>query len=491
LAFVIPMQTKFVLNLAILLFLNLLVNPFWIFGIDRNVQNMAGAEEYGIYFALFNFSLVFSILLDLGITNYNTRNIAQNNHLVEKYFSKLVVLKLLLGLFYFTVVGALFFVFDYPIERLEIFVLLAFNQFVLSFILFIRSNFAGLQMFKTDSVISIIDRLLLIFICGYWIATDYFDGGFPINYFVYAQTAAYLSSALIAFLVLFSKTRVFKFSFKFNFFAVSIKNSFPFALLIMLMALYSRTDSIMLERMLGDEGALQSGIYAQSFRLLDALTNVAYLFSVILIPLFANMIKEKQNILQLFQLAMILIGIPAFYLFVNTYIYNQNLMQVLYSEHLEDSSIIIIFHLFSFVCIALSYITGSLLTALGNMKWLNNIALAGTFVNILLNLIVIPEYKAIGAAATSSLTQLVVLALQFLIVLKFFDLKWNFSLLLKLILMGLLIIGGSLLSSNIFENITLSLFISILIAFLGLFVLRIIKINDVLDMIKNLKTETQ
>jgi O-antigen/teichoic acid export membrane protein len=346
-------------------------------------------------------------------------------------------------------------------------------------------------MFKTDSVISIIDRLLLIFICGYWIATDYFDGGFPINYFVYAQTAAYLSSALIAFLVLFSKTRVFKFSFKFNFFAVSIKNSFPFALLIMLMALYSRTDSIMLERMLGDEGALQSGIYAQSFRLLDALTNVAYLFSVILIPLFANMIKEKQNILQLFQLAMILIGIPAFYLFVNTYIYNQNLMQVLYSEHLEDSSIIIIFHLFSFVCIALSYITGSLLTALGNMKWLNNIALAGTFVNIILNLIVIPDYKAIGAAATSSLTQLVVLALQFLIVLKFFDLKWNFSLLLKLILMGLLIIGSSLLSSNIFENIILSLFISILIAFLGLFVLRIIKINDVLDMIKNLKTETQ
>jgi O-antigen/teichoic acid export membrane protein len=482
------MQTKFVLNLAILLFLNLLVKPFWIFGIDRNVQNLAGAEEYGIYFALFNFSLVFSILLDLGITNYNTRNIAQNNHLVEKYFSKLVVLKLILGLFYFAVVGVLFFVFNYPIERLEIFGLLALNQFILSFILFIRSNFAGLQMFKTDSVISIVDRLLLIFICGYWIATDYFNGGFPINYFVYAQTAAYLASALIAFLVLFSKTREFKFSFKLNFFAVSLKNSFPFALLIMLMALYSRTDSIMLERMLGNEGALQSGIYAQSFRLLDALTNVAYLFSVILIPLFANMIKDNQNIVKLFQLAMLLIGIPAFYLFVNTYIYNQNLMELLYSEHLEDSSIIIIFHLFSFVCIALSYITGSLLTALGNMKWLNNIALAGTVVNVILNFIIIPEYKAIGAAATSSLTQLIVLVLQFLIVLKFFSLKWNLSLSLKLLVLALVIISSSFFSSSFFDNIFISLIISVLISVLGLFFLRIIMIKDVLNILKIVKT---
>ena len=51
-------QKKFVTNLALLLFLNLLIKPFWILGIDREVQNLVGEKEYGLYFALFNLSLV-------------------------------------------------------------------------------------------------------------------------------------------------------------------------------------------------------------------------------------------------------------------------------------------------------------------------------------------------------------------------------------------------------------------------------------------------
>ena len=38
------MKRKFVINLALVLFLNLLVKPFWIFGIDRTVQNVVGAD---------------------------------------------------------------------------------------------------------------------------------------------------------------------------------------------------------------------------------------------------------------------------------------------------------------------------------------------------------------------------------------------------------------------------------------------------------------
>ena len=58
-----------------------LIKPFWIFGIDRTVQNMIGTEQYGLYYALFNFSFLFNIFLDLGITNFNNRNISQNSFL--------------------------------------------------------------------------------------------------------------------------------------------------------------------------------------------------------------------------------------------------------------------------------------------------------------------------------------------------------------------------------------------------------------------------
>ena len=61
------MQKKFLTNLGLLVLVTLLVKPFWILFIDREVQNVVGTENYGFYFALLNFSFLFNILLGLGI----------------------------------------------------------------------------------------------------------------------------------------------------------------------------------------------------------------------------------------------------------------------------------------------------------------------------------------------------------------------------------------------------------------------------------------
>jgi O-antigen/teichoic acid export membrane protein len=58
----------------------------------------------------------------------------------------------------------------------------------------------------------------------------------------------------------------------------------------------------MLERML-DNGARQAGIYAQSFRLMDAANMIAYLFAGLLLPMFSHMIKERAEIISLLRLA--------------------------------------------------------------------------------------------------------------------------------------------------------------------------------------------
>src|SRR5512133_1677551 len=100
------MQKKFLVNLALLLFLNFLVKPFWIFGIDRTVQNTVGLVDYGFYQNLFTFAFLFNLLLDFGITNFNNRNIAQHVHLLNKHFSSLVILKFMLTFVYVAVTFA-------------------------------------------------------------------------------------------------------------------------------------------------------------------------------------------------------------------------------------------------------------------------------------------------------------------------------------------------------------------------------------------------
>ena len=121
------MQRKFIINLGLLLLLNFLIKPFWIFGIDRTVQNTIAAEEYGIYFTLFNFSILFNILLDFGITNFNSRNIAQHKQLLAKYFSGIVVFKFLLAILYFAITFIVGFIIGYDSSRFQILLFLSIN----------------------------------------------------------------------------------------------------------------------------------------------------------------------------------------------------------------------------------------------------------------------------------------------------------------------------------------------------------------------------
>ena len=121
------MQKKFISNLILLLFLNLLVKPAWIFGIDLPVQNRVGAEEYGLYFALFNFSMLFNILLDLGLTHYNNQAVSRNRPEVVRNFSNLTSLKFMLGVVYLVVTLVAGFVFGYSQTALILLLILSFN----------------------------------------------------------------------------------------------------------------------------------------------------------------------------------------------------------------------------------------------------------------------------------------------------------------------------------------------------------------------------
>lgn len=450
------MQRKFLRNLALLLVLNLLIKPFWIFGIDRTVQNTVGAEEYGFYFAVFNFSFLFYILLDFGITTFNNKNIAQNNHLLRKHLSNIIVIKLLLFFVYivFTFAGAFFI--SYSKEQLAILAFLGLNQFLISFILYLRSNLGGLHLFKTDSIISVLDRSLMIIICAILLWGNIIEN-FKIQYFVYAQTASFSLTALITLVIVFRKaqSRFLKLNWSFPFFMMIIRQSFPFAILVLLMTFYNRIDSVMLERMLGDDGAWYSGIYASAYRLLDASNMIAYLFAVLLLPIFARMLKNKESIEELIKLSYTLIITPAIVIAVASFKYSEEIMRLLYSIHEGESLMMFEYRMahsskvfgllmFSFCAISTMYIFSTLLTANNNLRFLNIIALAGVVVNIVLNLFLIPEFKAYGSAIATVVTQLSIAVIQVIVVARLFKFKKNGMFFLKLVvfIIGVLLIAN-------------------------------------------------
>lgn len=482
-AFTLLMQQKFFTNLIYILFLNFLIKPFWIFGIDISVQNLVGAEEYGFYYSLFNFSLLFNILLDFGITNYNNRNIAQYAHMLGRYFSGILVMKFFLGLLYLTVAIVMALLLGYEGRAIYFLLFLAFNQFLLSLILYLRSNLAGLLLFRLDSTLSILDRLLMIIICGILIWGNVLSGKFKIEYFVYAQTVAYLITALIVLAIVAWKAGKPELKFKLPLFKIIIRQSFPYALLILLMAFYYRLDSVMIERLLPD-GREQTGIYAQAYRLLDAANMIGFLFAGLLLPIFSRMLKDQKSVARLVRLSFNLIFIPSFSIAVIAMFYSKEIMSFLYHENIQDSGSVLVLLMFCFIAISATYIYGTLLTANGSLKELNRIALLGLLVNLVLNFILIPGMKAFGAALATLVTQIIVVVLQIVVVKYKFRFGYHSLYIFKLVVVvSLTVSTGYFLQSIDFHWLLKSLAI-LSVSGISVLVFGLVHISEIIGFIK-------
>jgi O-antigen/teichoic acid export membrane protein len=397
------LKRTFVSNLILILTVNLLVKPFYILGIEAEVQNRVGAEVYGSYFALISFSFLLNILLDMGITSFNTRNIAQNNQLLQKHFSGIVMLRFVLFVVYSVILLTVGLCLGYSQSQMGILAILALNQGFAAFILYLRSNLTALHKFKADSLLSVLDRLFLIMLMAVLLWGNVMDQPFQIEWFVYGQGISYAVGAIVGFgLVLYHSGKI-KFKFDRVFMTAILKQSMPYALLVFLMAVYFRTDSVMLERM-HPNGAFEAGIYAMGFRFFEAGNMVAFLFGILLLPIFSKMIKKGENVQPIASLSFKLLFSGALILALVCVSLSKTVLDIRYVSHTVVAAPVFALLMVGFVFVCCTYIFGTLLTANGSLKRLNQFAVAGVVINIILNVILIPDYGAYGCALASVVT---------------------------------------------------------------------------------------
>ncbi|MBA4240316.1 MAG: hypothetical protein C0448_06300 [Sphingobacteriaceae bacterium] len=476
-------QKKFVTNIAFLIILNLLIKPFWPLGIEPSVQNAVGNASYGEYAILFNFSFLLNIILDFGVTQFNNKNIAQNNHLLTKHFSSLFSLKLVLGIVYFVITILLGFIIGYDYRYMKLLSVLAVNQFLISMILYLRSSLLGLHLFKTDSFVSVADRIIMIFLC-LGLLLRWFGIEIDIMTFVYSQTIGYFLTAVIAFITVYYKTDHFTLKWNWPFSLMILKQSFPFAILVLLMTFYNRLDSVMLGILLpAGVGSEQAGIYAKAFRLLEAGNMIAYLFSVQLIPIFSRMLKHKENVEQLVKLSFILLVTPALVVSVGCFFY-ANELSAMINHGVTDSAVEFSILMLCFTAVSATYIFGTLLTANGNLKQLNIMAIIGICINLILNFILIPRYMAMGSAISSLITQFFTAGIQIYFAYKIFKFKVNVRLIIALVVFIVGIVVFNYVSRSFTQNWMINFAIMTVFCGLWAFVSGLLNIKSIFRFVK-------
>ena len=459
------------------------------------VQTATG-EAYGAYFPLVSLSLIFGVLLDLGINNYNNRKISAHPGRFNNYFSAIIIVRFGLAILF---TGILIFVGildNYPIHRLFLLFILGLNQVFLSSILYVRSNFTALGHFKTDSFFSVLDRVLMILGIGWFL---FGVGDITIEKFVWIQFFGYLITFLTSIIVLLilGKPSFPKFNIRFS--KALLKKSAPYAVIVLLMSAYNNSDSIMIDKLLPN-GAEENSLYAQSYRVLTAMNNYAFLFAVLLLPIFSRMLKKKESVGNLLGLSggLLIYGVSAFVI-VSIH-YSIDILSFCYGDYgnssyfsggallnkeiINRSQKVYLVLILGIIPMSFNYCYGVLITASGRMGVLNLIAATSLLFNLILNFILIPEYGACGAAYASVLTQSLSAFSQVLIAYKWYDLKLNVIKPFRFII-GL----GLLYFAIAFLDYQFSLFIRlVIITFLLILGLIIsVKFNGIKPLLSNLK----
>tara|TARA_B100001287_G_scaffold269999_1_gene268154 strand:- start:3533 stop:4993 length:1461 start_codon:yes stop_codon:yes gene_type:complete len=485
------MKKKFVSNLFLILVLNVIIKPFYILGIDAQVLKITEQNDpgsYGTYFSLLSLSFVFNIITDMGINTFNTKNIAQNSQLFKKHFSGIFTLKILLATIYLIVVLIVGIAFSFHVEKLKWLFLIGFNQILIAFILFFRSNLSALLMFRQDSIISVADRLLLIVFCGYFLWLKTTKSNISVEFFILSQTLAYSLTSILALFFLIKKSGKIKLRWDSTFFLVIIKKSLPYALLIFLMSIYYYSDVVMIERMVNN---IEASSYAHGYRFFMAFNMIGVLFAGLLLPIFSNMIKNNLEINKITWLSFRLIFLIATIIGITIWANKTEIIKWRYElsgSALIHSSETFGWLMISFIAVSFNYIFGTLLTANGNLKPMNILALTTVFINISINLILIPYYGSTGAAFASMITQFFTFFLQLYLCYKFFpsqSKRWSY---IKLFLFAIIFCLSTFLINHHIEyfwqgKIIICVVTGILIGFF----LKIIDFNEIKLFIKTAK----
>ncbi|MRR23790.1 hypothetical protein EG830_12510, partial [bacterium] len=352
-------------------------------------------------------SVLFTLLLDMGLSGFNNRAVSADPTRVKLYFGNVLLLRLMLTAAYFIVTLSFAFGLGYNKWQISMLLILMLNQVMASMILWLRSNISGMQYLLLDSLLSVADRLIMIIICAALLWGGVAEGDFRIEWFIWAQSVALFTVMCISLATVVRRGRVARVKPDSAVLKSIIITGLPYAGVVFAMTVYWRIDSVMIERLLPD-GATEAGNYAQAFRLFDALAMIPVMFGGMLLPIMTRGLSSGGDVTPLAKMAGRMLLAPLGVGALTLASFPEEILDLLYISPAESAVTSFRILMIALVPVGVVYIYSTMLTAAWKLKLLGAITLSGMLLNIALNLVLIPWLGIAGAACTSLITQTLV-----------------------------------------------------------------------------------
>lgn len=400
------------------------------------LARLLGPATMGKYVLALSFTTIFSVLLDLGLGSVLTREVARDNSkagsLVELVFGFKVLAGALVAIITILIAKAA----GYPPLTLELIAMASVMMVIDSFILSAYSTIRGFQVLIWESIGTVLMQVVVATL-GFAVSRFTHD----VRVFMAALLCAVIVNAVYALWQLAVRFKVsLRPVFHWTGWHSLARLTWPFAVAATLTRVYGYIDQVMLSLLSGDVAV---GVYSVAYKITFAFQFIPVAFSASLYPgLSAYFVQDKTKLASAFSRALVYlmaIGVPVSW---GIAVLAPQIVRSLYPGY-HGATLPLQILILSLPFLFATWPVGALLPACNRQtRYTANIAVVTVF-NILLNILLIPEFSTVGAATSSFVSTLLLLILGWVVVrqLVVLDYAWLLSKCIRIVGSGVAMVA--------------------------------------------------
>lgn len=475
-------KKNFIYNIAyqlLVIILPLITAPY--------ISRVLGTEGVGIYSYTYSITYYFVLFAMLGLNNYGNRQIAKVRDDKEK------LAKTFSSIYCMQIVTSAIMIIAYVIYLLFIVkenksIAIIQTIYLVSTAFDINWFFFGLEKFKLTVTRNTIIKILTI-IC--------------IFIFVKTKDQLYLYTLIMAAGTLLSQLMLWPFvkkytklvRVKFKNIMIHFKPCLILFIPVIAVSLYKIMDKVMIGNLSTME---QVGLYENSEKIINILTALITALGTVMLPKISNLLAngEKEKSKQYIEKSMEFTIVSSVALTFGLMAIAKSFAPLFFGEEFKDAGIIIQYLSVTTIFIAVANVirTQYLIPNEKDKSYIISVSI-GAAVNIILNLILIPKYQALGAVIGTIFAEFSVMLYQIIDVRKelpiFKYLKDNFKYLVLGIIMFFLVSSLQNFVENDLLLVTVQVIVGIIIYAFGFIIIQMVDLKEknIVNLLKKIRVK--
>lgn len=424
------------------------------------IARFLGADGFGILSFALSFTAILGILADLGLSTLLVRELARDKSLTNKYIGNITLMKLILAVFTFGMMALIINLLNYPPQIIQVVYFIGLSVILSSFSQMFYSVFQAYEKMEYQSIGNVLNNLLIFVGIFLGIALGFDVVEFSVVYLI--SSIIILIYSIIICLLKFAPPSI---KIEPSFWKLIVIPAIPLSLVALSSTIYFRVDSVLLSLIQGESAV---GWYNAAYKLIELLLFVPSVYTVAIFPVLSNFYSSSKKNLELIYAKsykyLFIVGIP---IATTITVLAPEIILLLYQSGFAESILTLQILIWSIPLMFLSYTNAWIFISINKQNLLLKLTFVLMIANIILNLILIPQFSFIGAALATVITTLFSFPIEFYFLSKFICKIEIGKIMIKPVV-------ASAISGLIIFKLNSGLFLSVIIAIISYFVILIL-----------------